>query len=362
MDKPQPPIAGAAGEDGGLDDPLARDLALFRAAVEAAAEAVVITSPDLDPPGPTIAYVNPAFTRITGYAPREVIGRTPRLLHGPGTDRSELDRMRAELEATGTFEGEAVNYRKDGSAYRNEWLVTAVRGDDGRVAHWVSVQRDVTERRAAEKRQRLLVAELQHRVRNTLAVIRSISRRTARTSRTAEDYAMHLDGRIDALARVQAAVTRDPTGGVDLEALIAEELIAHAGREDGALRIEGPTIRLLPKAAEALGLAIHELATNSVKYGALSGPDGRIAATWRVERDGTGARLFFEWAENGIADPPAPPHKGFGAELLEQVLPYELRAKTVLRFGPGELRCTLDLPLDDGTVVGNGWTEGLDRA
>jgi PAS domain S-box-containing protein len=305
VDKSETPIAEVAKDDGDLRDPFSRDLALFQAAVEAAGEAVVITSPDLDPPGPRIAYVNPAFTRLTGYAPAEVIGQTPRILQGPKTERRELDRMRAELSGTGHFAGEAVNYRKDGSEYVNDWRVTAVRDEAGRVVFWVSIQRDVTERKEAERRQRLLVAELQHRVRNTLAVIRAIARRTARTSTTVEGYAMHLDGRIDALARVQGAVTRDPIAGVDLESLVAEELIAHAGREDGAVHIAGPPVRLQPKAAEAFGLAIHELATNAVKYGALSSPHGRIRATWRVERDGSGPCLAFEWKESGIPDPPA---------------------------------------------------------
>ena len=176
------PVAGDGPKRSSEDD-----LVLFRAAVEVAGEAVVITSPDLDPPGPVIEYVNPAFARMTGYAAREAIGRSPRFLQGPRTDRAVLDRMRADLAAHGTFHGEAVNYRKDGSEYVLEWRIAAIRDAAGRVSHWVAVQRDVTAHRRAEERQKFLVGELQHRVRNALAVIRSIARRTAATSETAED-------------------------------------------------------------------------------------------------------------------------------------------------------------------------------
>ncbi len=139
------------------------DLTLLRAAVEATGEAILITTADLDEPGPLIVYANPAFTRLTGYKAEEAVGRSPRFLQGPGTDRAELDRTRASLMAGEAFQGEALNYRADGSTYRVEWLITPVRAGDGRIAHWVAAQRDVTERRAYEDRQALMVRELHHR-------------------------------------------------------------------------------------------------------------------------------------------------------------------------------------------------------
>src|SRR5579864_8083319 len=135
---------------------------------------------------------------------------------------------------------------------------------------------DVTAITRAEERQRLLLAELQHRVRNTLGVVRSIARRSAETSGSVEDYAAHLDGRLNAFARTQALVTRNPESGVDLEFLVAEELMAYNARDGEQLRMSGPAVRLQPKPAETFALAIHELATNAVKYGALSQPAGRV--------------------------------------------------------------------------------------
>ncbi|WP_315974421.1 sensor histidine kinase [Microvirga sesbaniae] len=200
--------------------------------------------------------------------------------------------------------------------------------------------------RESERQARLLLAELQHRVRNTLAVIRSIARRTAVTSETAEDYAMHLDGRIDAFARVQAAVTRDPTAGLDLELLVAEGLLAFGAQEgERVAGITGPEVRLKPKAAETIALVIHELATNAVKYGALSTDQGRITVEWTITREEGGPRLVFRWIETGVRlSGETPRRRGFGTELIERTLAYELDGKASLEFTPDGLHCIISLP------------------
>ena len=117
---------------------------LFGACVEQAYDAVVITDAQLDRPGPTIIYVNPAFEAMTGYGREEIIGKTPRLLQGPKTDRGTLDRMRRSLAAGQFFEGRTVNYRKDGTTFHMEWSVSPVRDTAGNLTHYVAVQRDIT--------------------------------------------------------------------------------------------------------------------------------------------------------------------------------------------------------------------------
>lgn len=126
-------------------------LRLLSQAVEDMEEAVLITGNQLEPPGPHIAYVNPAFTDMTGYAEAEVRGKSPRLLQGPKTDRAALDHIREHLEAGEPVEAETINYRKDGTPYELQWTMSPVRGDDGTIQHWVSVQRDVTEQRERER-------------------------------------------------------------------------------------------------------------------------------------------------------------------------------------------------------------------
>ncbi|MCK1366003.1 PAS domain-containing protein [Bradyrhizobium sp. 4] len=204
---------------------------------------------------------------------------------------------------------------------------------------------DITAITRAEERQRLLLAELQHRVRNTLGVVRSIARRTADTSSTVEEFASHLDGRLNAFARTQALVTRDPEGGVDLEYLAVEELLAYNAREGEQVRVSGPTVRFHSKAAETFALAIHELATNALKYGALSRPTGRIEISWRIEQGTEPAELVFEWRERGGPPVAPPPHKGFGTELLERTLAFEFKGQTTMAFNPRGLECTIAIPL-----------------
>jgi two-component system CheB/CheR fusion protein len=205
---------------------------------------------------------------------------------------------------------------------------------------------DVTAVTRAEERQRMLLAELQHRVRNTLGVVRSIARRSAETSSSVEEYASHLDGRLNAFARTQAMVTRDPEGGVDLEYLVVEEMLGYNTREGEQLRVSGPSVRFQPKAAETFALAIHELATNAIKYGALSQPSGRLDVTWRLDHAVDPTQLVFEWRERGGPRVEPPPRNGFGTELLEKTLAFELKGKTSLAYNPSGLHCMIAIPLN----------------
>ena len=209
---------------------------------------------------------------------------------------------------------------------------------------------DVTAITRAEERQRLLLAELQHRVRNTLGVVRSIARRSAETSTSVEDYAAHLDGRLNAFARTQSMVTRDPEGGVDLEYLVVEEMLGYNAREGEQLRVSGPPVRFQPKAAETFALAIHELATNAIKYGALSRPKGKVDVSWRLDESADQPELIFNWQERGGPRVEPPQRKGFGAELLEKTLAFELKGKTTMNYDPSGLHCTIAIPLNRRVV------------
>ena len=120
---------------------------LFRHAVESAYDAILITTPGLDAPHPIIEWVNPAFERMTGWTREEAVGRSPRILQGPKTDRAILDRLRDDLANDRLFYGEGTNYRKDGTEYHVEWNISALRDESGAVRHWIAVQRDITERK-----------------------------------------------------------------------------------------------------------------------------------------------------------------------------------------------------------------------
>jgi two-component sensor histidine kinase len=198
---------------------------------------------------------------------------------------------------------------------------------------------------AAQERQKLLLAELQHRVRNILATIRSIVQRSARTSDTVEDLSMHLEGRIDSLARTQVVLSRNPGKDVDLEDLLRDELLAQSADED-QIEIKGPAVRLPPKAAEVLTLALHELATNALKYGALHDGAGRVAIVWRVDSRGGERWLRLSWTETCVRVlGTAPRREGFGTELITKRVPYELSGKGVFEFQPGGMCSTIEFPL-----------------
>ena len=124
---------------------------LIETAVQQSHDAVVITTADLEYPGPTIVFVNEAFTKLTGYAPEEIIGRSPRILQGPKTSRSILDMLREHLSNGRPYLGETVNYRKDGTEFFTEWHITPVRDSEGTVTHFFSIQRDISNRKSAEE-------------------------------------------------------------------------------------------------------------------------------------------------------------------------------------------------------------------
>lgn len=195
---------------------------------------------------------------------------------------------------------------------------------------------------------RLRLDEFRLRARNTLAVIRSIASRSADTCETPEDYASHLVGRIDAIARVQAMAMIDGTSGIDLATLVADELLACAAHEGEQVTIDGPPVRLRIQAAETMALALHELATNAVKFGALSRPEGHIWITWQRRRGNGFDRLALEWREDtGTVLEPGAAWRGFGTEVLERNLPYQLDATVERIDQPSGLRWRIELPLND---------------
>lgn len=202
-------------------------------------------------------------------------------------------------------------------------------------------------RRAKARRDRSAV-ELHHSICDVLALTRLIARRGAKAGTEVEEFAQHLEGRLDAIARAQLAVARDPAAGVDLEGLIAEELLAHAAMPGERMILSGPAVALRAEAAGLLGLALHELVANAVKYGALSAPEGHLDVTWRV----CGGVLRLDWRESGV--PPAHASvrcAGFGTELIEHTLARELDASASLGFGPDGVWCTISLPLDTAPRV-----------
>jgi two-component system, chemotaxis family, CheB/CheR fusion protein len=155
-------------------------------------------------------------------------------------------------------------------------------------------------------------------VRNSLAVVRSIARRTAENSTSVDEMIAHLQGRLDAFARVQAKLTRAPDNRADLMSLVEDEMVAHAVRDGEQVKISGPDVSLQPPLAERMSLAVHELATNAVKHGALAANAGKVSISWKLQHPSNGRMLLFKWQESGMNLDEEPQHEGFGMELLRR--------------------------------------------
>jgi len=197
--------------------------------------------------------------------------------------------------------------------------------------------------------------ELRHRLRSTLTLLRGIVQRTADTARDLPDYVAHLEDRLDAITRAQAAADR--YGEVDLGTLLADELLRYGASEGAGLRLSGPEVRLRPKAGQVLALAIHELAVNAVEHGVLGAPGGEVEVLWALDDAGPEATvrhatvrhatLGLAWTERGPAPVAGAARRGFGTDVLTRMLAYELGAETRTAFEPHGLRCTIRFPLPE---------------
>ena len=290
--------------------------------------------------------VNREFRRLYGLPPEEDAKLSQEewiaLIHPE--DRERMRRAaQAAHEGGGEYREEYRIIRADTGEVR--WL--AVRGSavgaPGQVRRMVGICLDITERRQEQERQLLLAREVDHRARNVLAVVQSVVRLTR-----AEDphaFASAVEGRVAALARAHTLLSRDRWTGADLGELVREELAAYD--HAAVARLSGPALRLDAAAVQPLSMVMHELATNAVKYGALSLPGGHVSVSWtlRPGPPGEAPRVHLRWLERD--GPPvlvAPTRRGFGSSLLAATLRGQLGGTIEQNWEPGGLRCEIDLP------------------
>lgn len=227
----------------------------------------------------------------------------------------------------------------------------------GRVIRIGGIGQDVTDDKDAAERMEVLVAELQHRTRNLMGVVRATANRTGETSTGFEDFRERFGERLEALARVQGLLSRlGDTDRVAFDELIRTELRAMHGSAERVTLNGPPGIRLRSSMVQTLAMALHELATNAVKYGALGQPNGHLAVTWKMaEPDRRGRpRLQIDWRESGVAMPPVGAKAeggGQGRELIEKALPYQLNAETSFELGPDGVRCRITIPVSESNIV-----------
>jgi two-component system CheB/CheR fusion protein len=203
---------------------------------------------------------------------------------------------------------------------------------------------------ASEEHQKMLTAELSHRIKNTLAVIASIASQTGTHARGIEAFLETFLGRLQGLAGTHELLSQSEWTDVGLRGLIERELAPYARADGKRLEVSGPPIALNPRAAIAFGMVFHELATNSIKYGALSAPSGRLQVSWETPRRSAPQRLELRWTESGGPAPSAPVKRGFGLEFIERAMQFELEGAAKIAFEKTGLHCALSVPLGPNVV------------
>ena len=295
--------------------------------------------------------VNEAICSIVGGTRDELLnwrlqGRT----HPEDRDVDDELYRRQVAGDIGFYSIEKRFIRKDG---RVIWIAvrsSTVRDATGHFLYGVRVVQDVTERKEAEDRQKLLIDELNHRVKNTLATVQSLATQTARGTDSPEAFRQALEGRLIALSQAHDQLTRRHWKSADLRDIVEGATAPHLARPQDApnqIAIEGEPIMVTPRVALTLALGLHELTTNASKYGALSAPAGRIEVRWQIERRPSQRPLLrIEWRERDGPPVRAPERQGFGTRFIMGSVASELQGHAKLDYDPAGVVCTMEIPLD----------------
>ena len=287
---------------------------------------------------------NAGAERIFGYAAAEMVGQHITKII-PSELYDEETRIISKLKAGERLEHfETVRVAKDGRRIDLSITVSPMRDSAGRIIGASKVARDITERRRAEETQRLLLDELNHRIKNTLATVQAIATQTLRRATSPSDFVESFNGRIKSLARAHALLSGGSFQRAEITDLVREQLLL-GGEQDRRISWSGPTVTLDAQPALHLALVLHELGTNARKHGALSIPQGRVAVRWQVQSH-NGRTLQLNWREAGGPPVSAPKSQGFGSVLIEQSLrAHDGEAKVT--YAEGGLTCQISLPLPE---------------
>ena len=297
--------------------------------------------------------VNEAISAITGYSREHLLAN--KLFAHTHPDDADADREGFRKQVNGELEFYSVEKRFNRRDGRVIWLSvrsSPVRAADGQLLYLVRVVQDVTERKAAEQRQKLLIDELNHRVKNTLATVQSLATQTVRGAPTPEAFRESFEGRLIALSKAHDQLTRHHWESAELRELLSASIAPYIGLGPERIVLRGEDIVLRRRAVLTLAMTFHELTTNAAKYGALSVPTGQIEIHWQlVDGDGDGGqRLRIDWVEQGGPTVAEPQQRGFGSKLIEGSIAAELGGSARLAFEPTGLRCEIVIPLEAATV------------
>jgi PAS domain S-box-containing protein len=315
--------------EGRLADLRLRSLASI---VESSDDAIV--SKNLDG---TILSWNKGAERIFGYTPEEAIGRSITIVIPENRQNEEVDILARIRRGERIDHFETVRQHKNGNSIVVSLTVSPVKNREGKVVGASKIARDITEQKRSQEQIATLAREAEHRSRNLLATVQAVVNLSR--SDTPQGLKTAIEGRIHALANVHSLFVETRWVGAELSAIANQELAPYSGKERRRVRLEGPPILLEPNAAQAIAVALHELATNAVKYGALSEGGGNVAVTWQ---QGTDGQLILRWTESGGPAVQTPTHRGFGSRVIDKMI-SQLYGNAQFDWRPEGLVCEIVL-------------------
>ena len=350
--RPVSPIASTLREADELSLVLSNAAKALNARMGAQAHlaAIVASSPSaivsLSPDG-IIRTWNDAATRLFGYTPTEAIGR-PVSIIAPDDTREAFDKLYASVRSGSTVHADVVRRYKDGRLIDVSANIAPMHDDAGRLVGISSINRDIGERKARERHIEFLMRELAHRSKNMLAVVQAIAGQTARSSPNMEEFQTRFAHRIAAMARSQDLLVERNWKSAAMSELVRAQLAPFADEASSRIAIVGPDLDLKPDAVHSLTLALHELATNAAKYGALSVPEGRVAIAWDLGGGSAtvGRRFGMSWRESNGPPVTPPARKGFGHVVISQMVAISLRGQVTLDYAQDGLSWAIDVPSD----------------
>lgn len=293
-----------------------------------------------------ILFANDAFLTLTGYNRDEVIATDVRCLLADGFDDENLKMLDAAFLGELSGDPEIHYTRKDGSEFWASMLISPVTDKSGNlVQHFVSFA-DSTAHRLENRRCKTLIDELDHRVKNTLATVQQMVTHALRDPEVPSNIRIAIESRVQALSRSHDLLTKTQWDGSGLHELVdmaMEPLDAMPNRKN-RIMMAGPEIILSPKTTLAVAIALNELATNSIKYGAFSNDEGKVEVNWNLVKDPSGDRLVIRWQEWNGPVVSEPTHEGFGSWVLRRGIAHELDGTVTLDYLPSGVRCLIDIP------------------
>ncbi len=352
MPKAGPTVSYVAVNKIDLPDTSAGRLAIARLAAIVDSSYDAIVGKDLNS---IITDWNQAAEKLFGYTAEEAIGQSVLMLIPDGLHHEEaeiIDRVRRG-ERIASYE--TTRRRKDGTYISVSLTVSPIKDDEGNVIGASKIARDITQAKDSERRIRLLMREVNHRVKNQFAVILSVVRETSRRATDPREFEEQIRDRIMALSRSHDLLVTSEWVGASLLDLLQEHLKPFG--HDEQISLSGPLVTLQPNAVQHLGMAFHELGTNSSKYGALATDVGRITINWQIVTTPEGRREFqIIWEETSPALPEeskdaAEPRIGFGSVVLQRVTPQSLSGTAVVERTPGHVKWSLAAPVESTLML-----------